>query len=355
MEEIFCFFAMSLEILTQRLQQSQDLTTDQVSSAIEALLSEDETMEQKEKFLVALANKGETARELAGFAQAMRTRAIDPQIRAKDFGGVIVDTCGTGGDKLNLFNISTAAALVVASAGVPIAKHGNRAVTSRCGSADVIEALGLRIDLPPAEAKRSLRELSFAFFFAPNYHPAFKKLAPLRKKLAENGQRTIFNLLGPLLNPARPTAQVVGLFAEGYLERYAQALKSLGAKRAMVIYGHGMDELSTISANIIFELQSNGSIVMRELDSRSLGFSKPAEKELSGGNAKENATCLENIFNGHDCGPRRDIVCLNAAAALLVAGKANDFAEGIKLALQQIESGATRNLLEKLRRFSAGQ
>ncbi len=344
---------MSLEGLTTILRRSEALGAGKAISAVTSLLSDSVSLESKANFLEALSAKGETPEELAVFARELRKLAVDPKIRPEDVGGVIVDTCGTGGDNLNLFNISTAAALVTASAGVAVAKHGNRAVTSACGSADVLEALGIQIDLPPAEAKRSLIENRFSFFFAPSYHPAFKKLAPVRKDLAQRGRRTIFNLLGPMLNPAHPTGQVVGVYSQRLLETYAQALRQLGVGRALVVNGSGMDELTTTGTNLLAELKPNGDVKMRALDISLLGLKPAGVEDLRGGSAKDNAAILETIFNGEDRGPRREVVLLNAAAAFIVAGRANSFIEGIKLAAAQIDSGAVVLLLEKLQKFSS--
>ena len=342
---------MAFKQLTTILRRSEPLDGGNVARALALLLSETVSIERKEDFLMALSAKGVTSEELASFAREMRKLALDPQIRPEEVGGIIVDTCGTGGDGLNFFNISTAAALIVASAGIAVAKHGNRAVTSSCGSADVLEALGVKIDLSPAQAKRSLQENRFAFFLAPNYHPAFKKLAPVRKRLAEKGQRTIFNLLGPMLNPAGPTAQVVGIYAQGLLETYAQALRLLEVKHALVVHGDGMDELTTSCTNFLAELKPNGNVIVSSMDASMLGLKPAALHEFAGGTARENAEILENVLSGRDKGPRRDIVLLNAAAAFKVAEKAEHLSDGIKLAAQQIDRGAIMNLLEKLRRF----
>lgn len=342
---------MSLEKPTTLLRKRMSLNPREISKIVVDLLDDRVLIEVKEQFLLALETKGESAEELAAFAQAMREYAVDPKVRPEDVGGLLVDTCGTGGDKLGLFNISTAAALVLASAGVPVAKHGNRAVTSGCGSADVLEALGVKIDLPAPEAKRMLQETGFAFFFAPLYHPAFKKLALVRKRMAEQGHRSVFNLLGPMLNPARPNAQVIGVYTERILEVYANALLLLGARHALVVHGQGMDELTTLGTNFLAEKKPEGEISRRVLDPRQLNFTPATLDDLKGGSATDNAKILEGLFRGEDRGPRRDIVLLNAAAGFIVAGRAKSFAEGVMMAAQQLDSGAVAGLVEKLRRF----
>src|SRR3954471_14836622 len=254
---------MTLEKLIAELAASRHLSDEQVHLAVGQIVDESVPAALKADFLCHLALKGETVGEIAAFAQALREKAIqpplDPSWRATH---EILDVCGTGGDRLNTFNISTTVAIICAAAGVPVAKHGNRAIPSQAGSADVLEALGIKTDLPPAEAARSLRERKFAFFFAPNYHPAFKYISSARKLCAERGQRTIFNFLGPLLNPALPGAQLVGVSRPELCEPLAQVLQSLGARRGMVVTGkvqtpddglRYLDELSTLGQNTVAE------------------------------------------------------------------------------------------------------
>ena len=226
-----------LEELTQQLADAQPLDDGQIRLAVERLADEKVSADIKADFLTALAKKGETPGEIAAFARALRDKSIVPPLDAETRSREILDVVGTGGDRLGTINISTTAAIICAAAGVTVAKHGNRAVTSQAGSADVLEALGIKIDLSPEEAARSLREHNFAFFFAPNYHPAFKNISPARKLCAERGQRTIFNLLGPLLNPARPSAMLMGVPRPELCEPLAQVLQSLGVRRAMVVCG----------------------------------------------------------------------------------------------------------------------
>ena len=271
-----------LDILTQQLADKQSLSDSDVARAVEGLTNPDIAPRIKADFLAALARKGEVVSEIAAFARELRDKSIAPPLDAETRSRQILDVCGTGGDRLNTFNISTTVALILAAAGVTVAKHGNRAITSQAGSADVLEALGIRIDLEPEEAARGLREHRFAFFFAPKYHPAFREIAPARKLCAERGQRTIFNFLGPLLNPARPAAQFIGVPRPELCQPIAQVLQLLGARRGMVVSGEvcagetvrHLDELSTLGDNCIAEFyQERGFSVS---DTVAAGFSRAA-------------------------------------------------------------------------------
>lgn len=339
--------------LTSTVARGQYLSDADVTKAVAALLDTTEADDSKADFLTALARKGETAEEIAAFAVELRARAVDPQVDAGKFGGVLLDVVGTGADMAHTFNISSCTMFVAAAAGVAVAKHGNRAITSKCGSADVLAALGARIELPPDAARHCLETAGVTFFFAPLYHPAFKVIAPVRKKLAERKQRTVFNILGPLVNPARPTHALVGVFDGGLVGKYASVLQLLGMKHAMVVHGDGLDELSTMGVNTVAELWA-GRIEQTTRDFRvkptldRLGPVKP--EELTGGDPAMNAGIVRDVLGGKERGARRDIVLLNAAAALVVAEKAHDFEHGWKLAAELIDSGAAR---EKLERFVA--
>jgi anthranilate phosphoribosyltransferase len=360
-----------LQDLTAQLQQGKDLEADQIAAAVSALVSETIAPETKADFLEALARKGETPDEIAGFVRELLDHAVTPELDPDTRSGAILDVVGTGGDRLGTFNISTAAALICAAAGVRVAKHGNRAATSQCGSADVLEKLGVRIDLGPDEAAQWLRERSFAFFFAPKYHPAFKHVAPARKLCAQRGQRTIFNFLGPLLNPARPTAQLVGVPRPELCEPIARVLQSLGLRRVMVVCGRierldagsgaigqstlqttevYMDELSTLGTNTIAEFYHAHGLATSAFSPAGLPTQPAALADLCGGDPETNAHVIRSILNGIEHGPKRDIVLLNAAAALFVAGKAASISQGWDLAVELIESGRAAQKLEELRR-----
>ena len=349
-----------LEALTIQLGRAHSLTAAQIHDAVELLTDEQLPAATKAAFLIALAQKGETADEIAAFASAMREKSIHPVFdetwrQSRE----ILDIVGTGGDRLGTFNVSTTAAFICSGAGVPVAKHGNRAVTSQSGSADVLEALGVRIDLTPEEAARSLQEKNFAFFFAPNFHPAFKNIGPARKLCAERGQRTIFNFLGPLLNPARPSAMLVGVSREALCEPLAHVLKSLGVRRGMVVAGTvksqneeiaALDELSTLGQNSIAEFYHEHGFTISGLELEHLPLQPAHLGDLLGGDKFENAEITRRILGGADRGPKRDIVLLNAGAALFVAGRTKSLAEGWDLAGEVIDTGKALDKLEELTR-----
>ncbi|MCK6499103.1 MAG: anthranilate phosphoribosyltransferase, partial [Nitrospira sp.] len=302
----------------------------------------------------ALAQRGETPAEIVGFAKALRTLSVVPPIDAATRSRGIVDVCGTGGDHQNTFNISTTVAIVVASAGVPVAKHGNRAITSKSGSADVLDALRIPIDLPPDQAAASLRDQDFAFFFAPKFHPAFRHIAPARKLCAERGQRTVFNFLGPLLNPAQPAAQLVGVPVPALCAPIATALQQLGLTRAMVVCGKTsagyLDELSTVGDTVIAEFHHERALAVSTLSIQNLPVQPTVLADLAGGDGAENAGIVKRILSGQERGPKRDAVLLNAGAALFLAGRARSIIEGWELAGSLIDSGRAANKLAQLQR-----
>ena len=302
--------------------------------------------------LGAIAARGETAAEIAGFADGLREVSLSLPLTTAER-GQLVDTCGTGGDASGTFNISTAAALVAAAAGSTVAKHGNRAVTSRSGSADVLEALGIPVDLTPDAAATALRGHRFAFLHAPSLHPAMRAVMPVRRVM---GVRTIFNVVGPLTNPAGAARQVMGVYAAHLVPLAAEAMALLGTERALVVHGHttptpgssspGIDELSISGPSQIAEVR-NGTIIRYQLNPADLGLDNVPVDALRGGDAQENAAILRAIFAG-ETGPRRDIVLLNAAAVLLVADRVSDLADGIALAAKTIDSGAVTHLIQTL-------
>jgi anthranilate phosphoribosyltransferase len=295
-------------------------------------------------FLVALRLKGETVEEIVGCAEAMRAHVLPVRPQRAD----LVDTAGTGGDGAKTFNISTAAALVAAAAGAGVAKHGNRAVSSASGSADVLEALGFDLELAPERIERSIDELGFGFLFAPAHHPAMRHAAPVRREL---GTRTVFNVLGPLTNPARARAQIVGVYSPELVPTIANVLALLGARRAFVVHGAGgIDELSPAGPNFLCEVV-DGDVRAREVDPLELGVPQCDPAELRGGTPEENATTIRAIFAGEE-GGRRDAVLLNAAGAIAAAGRAKDLREGLGYAGEAIDSGAAAERLEALIAFS---
>lgn len=350
-----------LERFNQQLAAGRNLSDADVRHSVDCLIDDKVSDIIKANFLVALAHKGETPDEIAAFARALRDKSIVPPLDAQTRSGEILDIVGTGGDRLGTFNISTTSAIICATAGVTVAKHGNRAVTSQAGSADVLETLGIPIDYTPAEAATALRRSGFAFFFAPNYHPAFKNIGPARKLCAERGQRTIFNFLGPLLNPAHPSAMLVGVPRAELCEPLARVLQSLGVRRAMVVCGqvhsqhcegrdgHAfIDELSTLGENRIAEFYQERGFMASVLDAAPFPFQPATLKDLLGSDREANAQIIRDILRGEDCGPKRDAVLLNTSAALFVAGRVKSLIDGWELAAETIDSGRARAKLDEL-------
>jgi anthranilate phosphoribosyltransferase len=319
-----------------------NLTMDEARSAMGSVMDGEATPAQLAALLVALRMRGETTAELAGFAAAMRERVL--RVVAPD--GAI-DVVGTGGDRSGTFNISTTAALVVAAAGVPVAKHGNRAITSRSGSADVLDALGVRIDHDEVSAAAALRTDGFAFLYAPGFHPAMKFAGPTRREI---GVRTAFNLLGPLTNPAGVARLMVGVGDPSAALRVAEVLRMLGQERAIVVHGRGVDELPLDGSGVIHDVTPAG-VSVSTVDTavlRRLGLNSAATEALAGGTPDANATLLESVLAGAS-GPRRDVVLLNAAAAFVAAGRVMDLDDGVRLAAATLDAGAPRALLARLR------
>ncbi|HDY73734.1 MAG TPA: anthranilate phosphoribosyltransferase [Euryarchaeota archaeon] len=316
-----------------KLVEGRNLTRDEAHSAMKTIMSGDASPAQIGSFLTALRIKGETIEEISEFARVMRDFAstINPTVD-----GTLLDTCGTGGDKLSTFNISTVSAFVVAGAGISIAKHGNRSVTSKCGSADLLEALGVKIDIPPREVERVIEKIGIGFMFAPLFHGAMKHAIGPRREL---GIRTVFNILGPLTNPANADAQVLGVFERGLTEKMASVLADLGVKHALVVHGiDGLDEISTVGETQISELR-NGRVETYTVAPEDYGFERVDVEVLSGGDAAFNAGLAKGILTGEEEGARLDIVLLNAGAAIYAGGKADSIKEGIEIARKSISSG----------------
>lgn len=335
---------MIREIL-MHMADGATLTEDEAASAMRCMMTGEASPEQIAAFLTALKVRGETIDEIAGLAREMRSHAIgvDPSRMP------VVDTCGTGGGRTPTFNISTAAALVAAGAGAAIAKHGNRAVTSRAGSADLLEALGVCIELDAEQVSRCIDEAGIGFLFAPIYHPAMKYVGPVRRQLPF---RTVFNCLGPLTNPAGVERQVIGVYEPRLVELVAGALARLGCRHGLVVHGlDGLDELSTLGPTLVAEVRDD-VVTTRRISPEELGIRRAAAADLAPGtNAAGNAAIVRSLLEGEQ-GARRDIVLLNAAAALYVAGVAEDLAEGLQLAGQSLASGSALEALETLRRLA---
>jgi len=332
-----------MKAILNKLLGHRDLSIDEAREVMDRIMSGEFNDAQIAAFLVALRAKGETSSEIAGFAQAMREKMIKVPVTVD-----AIDMCGTGGDAKGTFNISTVASFVVAGAGVPVAKHGNRSITSSCGSADVLAALGVDIDMKPDKVVLAVEQVGLGFMFAPSLHPAMKHVMPARKAL---GIRTVFNILGPLSNPAGVQRQLLGIFDGTLTETMAEVLKKLGSRQALLVYGEdGLDELTTTTSSKMSHLFETGVVKSSIVNPRSLGLRQASLDDLKGGTPEENARMATDILQGQP-GPKRDIVVLNAAAGLIVGGAAADLEEGIALAGESIDSGRALNVLEKLAAF----
>jgi anthranilate phosphoribosyltransferase len=353
---------MMLDALHRVANHGQSLARAEAREVMAEVLAGDCTDGQIAALLVALHMKGETVEEIVGFAEAIRAAATSLPILfgasspaeggALDLSGTgrdaLVDTCGTGGDASGTFNISTAAAFVAAGAGVRVAKHGNRSLTSKCGSADVMEALGVKIQLSPERAAQCLREIGICFLYAPDLHFSMKQVQKVRRELR---LRTMFNLLGPLTNPAHASGQVVGVYALDMVEKLAEALSMLGLRRALVVHGlDGLDEITITGPTRVAEAR-DGNVRTYEVDPEDFGMSRGTLEDISGGDAKDNAAIVREVLSGKQS-PRRDVVLLNSAAALVAAGRVDHLADGIPLAAHSIDSGAAAAKLEALARFT---
>jgi anthranilate phosphoribosyltransferase len=347
---------MITEALQRIANQRESLTREEARTVMTEVFSGSTTDAQIAALLVALHMKGETVEEIVGFAEAIRAAAEplplhpDSTLSVSGTGrDPLVDTCGTGGDALGTFNISTATAFVVAGAGVRVAKHGNRSLSSKCGSADVMETLGVKISLPAAVLAQCLEEIGIVFLFAPAMHSAMKYVQPARRELR---LRTIFNLLGPLTNPARASAQVVGVYSLDLVEKVAEALSMLGIHRALVVHGlDGLDEITITGPTRIAEVRE-GNVRTYEVTPEEFGIKRARLEDISGGDAEANAAIIREILAGKKS-PRRDVVLLNAAAALVAAGRVERLGDGLPLAAQSIDCGAAAAKLDALVRFTS--
>jgi anthranilate phosphoribosyltransferase len=349
---------MTSPIITEAVRalvDRRDLTRIEAAAAMEAIMSGVATNAQIAAFLTALRMKGETVEELIGFAQVMRQKAVRVRTRGDEVAALtgtdremLIDTCGTGGDAAGTFNVSTATAFVVAGAGLKVAKHGNRSVSSMCGSADVVETLGVNLELTPAKVARCLEEVGIGFLYAPLLHTAMKHVMTARREM---GVRTVFNMLGPLTNPAGANAQVIGVYAASLTEPLARVLAELGTIRAFVVHGaDGLDEISNTGESRVSEVRE-GVVRTFTVRPEDFGLTRAGIADLRGGDREQNADLIRRILGGEP-GPRRDVVLMNAAAALTAGGKARDLPDGVGLAAQAIDSGAARERLDALVRLS---
>jgi anthranilate phosphoribosyltransferase len=345
---------MTSPIITEAVRalvDRRDLTRIEAAAAMEAIMSGAATGAQIGAFLTALRMKGETVEELIGFAQVMRQKVVRIRARGNDVAGMsgtdremLIDTCGTGGDATGTFNVSTATAFVVAGAGLRVAKHGNRSVSSLCGSADVVETLGIGLDLSPDQVTRCIEEVGIGFLYAPLLHTAMKHVMPARREM---GVRTVFNMLGPLTNPAAANAQIVGVYAASLTEPLARVLAELGTVRAFVVHGaDNLDEISNTGDSRVSEVRE-GTVRTYAVRPEDFGMPRASIKDLAGGDREQNAEIIRAVLGG-EAGPRRDIVLMNAAAALVAGGRARDLKEGAAVAAQSIDSRAARGKLDAL-------
>ncbi len=338
---------MKIQAALHKLISRADLAEAEAAAVMNEILRGESTSGLTAALLTALRMKGETVDEIAGFARAMRSNAVVVR-PTKTAPEDLVDTCGTGGDGGGTFNISTAAAFVAAGAGAAVAKHGNRSVSSRCGSADVLEACGVNVNRASARAADCIDAIGIGFLFAPAMHPAMKHAGPVRKEL---GMRTAFNILGPLTNPAGAGAQVMGVFEDKLVEQAAEVLLRLGVKRAFVVHGgDGLDEITTTGPTKLAEIRG-GAVSVHSMAPEDFGVPRATAAVLSGGDRDANAAALQSILQGEK-GPRRDIVLVNAAAALVAAGRADDLRDGAARAAEAIDSGAAARKLDELVAFS---
>jgi anthranilate phosphoribosyltransferase len=344
---------MTLPQLTNRAEEGHHLTLSEIQSACDLLLDEGQSTEVRAGFLEAFHKRGESPEEIAHFVEVLLERAV----KLPFSGAGCIDVCGTGGDRAGFFNISTASMFVVAGAGAKVIKHGNRGITSKSGGADVLEALGVRVDLTPEATASALEDAGCCFLFAPACHPAFRAVVPVRKLLAARNSASIFNIIGPLLNPARPEFQLAGVYNPDLVKTYAGVFKNLGRTRAWAVHGTGpndlrIDEVSPLSKTIVMALE-RGSLSEFEIHPQDIGIAAMAPKVLLGGDAAENAKILLSIFDGSDRGPKRQAVQLNAAAALVVAGVASDLQTAWMLAETSLNEGRAKASLQALQKASA--
>lgn len=326
--------------LLEKMLRKENLSSEEAAKMMDLIISKEITSTQTGALLIALRAKGEAPEEISGAATTLLEKAVKVNVKKE----VLVDTCGTGGDMLKTFNISTIVAIICAAGGVPIAKHGNKSISSESGSADLLAELGVKIELSPEKVQQCIEEVNIGFIFAPAFHTAMKNVAPVRRELKT---RTLFNLLGPLINPALPTHQLIGVYDESLLGIIAQALKKLGRKKAMVVHGSGADELCTWGINKVALLDEDGKINEFAFSPEEVGIKRSNLNEVKGGKPKENAIIALRILNGEK-GPKRDIVLLNAGAVFMIAGKTKTIKEGIEFAAEIVDSGKAKQKLKEL-------
>ncbi len=347
-----------LSSLTTHLREKSNLDRNHVRTAIDLLLREDVGANEKADFLVSLAGKGETSQEITDFVSYFRELAKDPEL--EEFSEHAIDLCGTGGDKAGSFNVSTFVSFVLASAGVPVIKHGNRSISSKCGSADLLEAIGIPLDPDLSRIKEGLKQLDFAFLFAPSFHPAFKHIAPVRKELASRGIITIFNLLGPMINPARPAFQLLGVYDPRYIEKMGRALKGNGLTGALIAHGEikgaetsGVDELTACGENLVFGFGEISTPQIECWSPAKWGMKTHPFEHLAGGDLGKNLEIMKLLLEGEGPEGLRATVAMNASVAFLTCGKTRTLGEGVELAESLISDGKVKEWVNKVSSFFA--
>ena len=347
----------SLEYFTQLLRDKQNLENNQIRLCINFLTDEKVLLRAKEDFLLSLALKGETANETAAFINYFRELARDPELH--EFSDQAIDLCGTGGDRAGSFNISTFVSFILASAGVPVIKHGNRSISSKCGSADLLEAIGIPIELDTGRINESMKRLSFTFLFAPSFHPAFKHIAPVRKELAKKGIITIFNILGPMINPARPGFQLLGVYAQELVSRIGNSLNQTGIKSGYVVHGcvddhptiTGVDELTSCGQNIVCGFGLENGISNHSWGPEKFGLEYSKISDIKGGDLKMNLELMDLLLNNRAPTGLTSSILMNAALAFMAIGKTNSLQGGVELARQLLKDGKVKNWLDSVRTF----
>ena len=343
----------SLTNLAEKAATGRDLEDSEIRVAADLLTSPEPSPEDKERLLVALADKGESPKEIASFASQFRELARDPEVG--EFARSAIDVCGTGGDKSGSFNVSTTVAFVLATAGIHVFKHGNRSITSKCGSADLLEGVGIPLEAKPELIRSSLKELHFAFFFAPAFHPAFKEIVPVRRSLAAKGRRTVFNVLGPLINPGRPAHQLLGVFSPDFVSILAPCLEALKLRRGLVVHcklpdGNGLDELSCAGTNLVSGVGELSGI-QGKWDPEDFGLQRHHSSELAGGDVSDNLHLLDAVFSNDAPTGLLDTICLNAGTSLWIGERAENVQEGIAIAKDLLLGGDVRSWLHRAKTF----
>ena len=349
----------SLKNYTTSLKDRKDLDAVQIRFCIDQLISEKVDFKDKENFLTCLSQKGETVEEIASFINYFRVLARDPELQ--NFAEKAIDLCGTGGDKAGSFNISTFVSFIIASSGIPVIKHGNRSISSKCGSADLLEAIGIPLEVENIKRAEGMKKLNYSFLFAPSFHPAFKHIAPVRKELAQKGVITIFNILGPMINPARPSYQLLGVYSKGLVSKIGNSLHRSGLKGGFAIHGcierhtsiKGVDELTSCGKNIVQGFGQNSSMIETILGPEQFGLSHSPVQEITGGNLEQNLYLMKQLLSGNAPKGLTDSILMNASLAFFTTARTQHYVEGVELAQQLLKDGIVKKWLDRVTTFFA--